>query len=36
MPGWLALIDRERDRAGRTAGGVPAVESCYEAGYDGF
>ena len=34
--GLLALIDRERDRASRTAGGVPAVVSCYEAGYDGF
>src|SRR6266581_526359 len=34
--GLLALIDRERDRASRTAGGVPAVASCYEAGYDGF
>src|SRR3979490_916520 len=34
--GLLALINRERDRASRTAGGVPAVASCYEAGYDGF
>src|SRR5882757_10197732 len=34
--GLLALIDRERDRASRTAGGVPVVASCYEAGYDGF
>ena len=34
--GLLALIDRERDRASRTAGGVVAVASCYEAGYDGF
>jgi transposase len=34
--GLLALIDRERDRASRTAGGAPAVASCYEAGYDGF
>jgi transposase len=34
--GLLALIDRERDRASRTVGGVPAVASCYEAGYDGF
>jgi transposase len=34
--GLLALIGRERDRASRTAGGVPAVASCYEAGYDGF
>src|SRR5258708_26888961 len=34
--GLLALINRERDRASRTAGAVPAVVSCYEAGYDGF
>lgn len=34
--GLLVLIGRERDRASRTAGGVPAVASCYEAGYDGF
>lgn len=34
--GLLALIDRERGRASRTAGGAPAVASCYEAGYDGF
>lgn len=34
--GLLALIDRVRARAARTLGGVPAVESCYEAGYDGF
>jgi transposase len=34
--GLLALIDRQRERASRTAGGVPAVVSCYEAGYDGF
>lgn len=34
--GLLALIGRERDRASRTAGGVCAVASCYEAGYDGF
>jgi len=32
----LALIDRVRDRAARTLGAVPAVASCYEAGYDGF
>ena len=32
----LALIDRVRDRAARTQGAVPAVVSCYEAGYDGF
>src|SRR6202162_1421309 len=35
-PGLLALIDRVRDRAARTLGAVPAVVSCYEAGYDGF
>src|SRR5204862_230081 len=34
--GLLALIDRIRDRAARALGGVPAVASCYEAGYDGF
>ena len=35
--GLLALIDRERSRAARALGGaVPAVASCYEAGYDGF
>jgi transposase len=34
--GLLALIDRERARASRTTAGVPAVASCYEAGYDGF
>ena len=34
--GLLALIDRVRDRAARTLGAVPAVVSCYEAGYDGF
>ncbi|MEH2628404.1 transposase [Bradyrhizobium sp. AZCC 1719] len=32
----LALIDRERTRAARALGGVPALVSCYEAGYDGF
>src|SRR5258705_9586418 len=32
----LALIGRVRDRAARTLGAVPAVASCYEAGYDGF
>jgi transposase len=32
----LALIGRERDRAGRALGAIPAVVSCYEAGYDGF
>jgi transposase len=34
--GLLALIDRMRERVARTLGGVPAVVSCYEAGYDGF
>ena len=34
--GLLALIDRVRDRAARKLGVVPAVKSCYEAGYDGF
>ena len=34
--GLLGLIDRVRDRAARTLGAVPAVASCYEAGYDGF
>lgn len=34
--GLLALIDRMRERATRALGGVPAVVSCYEAGYDGF
>jgi transposase len=34
--GLLALIDRVRDRAARALGAVPAVVSCYEAGYDGF
>jgi transposase len=34
--GLLALIDRVRDRATRALGAVPAVVSCYEAGYDGF
>jgi transposase len=34
--GLLALINRERARASRTTAGVPAVASCYEAGYDGF
>jgi transposase len=32
----LALIDRVRERAAAALGGVPAVASCYEAGYDGF
>ena len=34
--GLLALIDRIRERAAQALGGVPAVVSCYEAGYDGF
>jgi transposase len=34
--GLLTLIERMRERAARTAGAVPAVVSCYEAGYDGF
>jgi len=34
--GLLALIDRERTRVTRTLGAVPAMASCYEAGYDGF
>ena len=32
----LALVGRVRERAARALGGVPAVVSCYEAGYDGF
>jgi transposase len=34
--GLLTLIERVRERAARTLGAVPAVVSCYEAGYDGF
>ncbi len=34
--GLRMLIDRMRERAARTLGAVPAVVSCYEAGYDGF
>jgi transposase len=34
--GLLALIDRVRERAARALRSVPAVVSCYEAGYDGF
>ncbi|MFL6834467.1 MAG: IS110 family transposase [Xanthobacteraceae bacterium] len=34
--GLLALIDRMRARAARALGAIPAVVSCYEAGYDGF
>jgi transposase len=34
--GLLKLINRLRERAARATGAVPAVVSCYEAGYDGF
>ena len=34
--GLLALIERMRARATRALAAVPAVVSCYEAGYDGF
>ena len=34
--GLLALIERICERAARALGAVPAVVSCYEAGYDGF
>jgi transposase len=34
--GLLGLIERVRERAARALGAVPAVVSCYEAGYDGF
>jgi transposase len=34
--GLLALINQVRERAARALGGIPAVVSCYEAGYDGF
>src|SRR5262245_43564230 len=34
--GLLALIEVVRARAARALGSVPAVVSCYEAGYDGF
>src|SRR5437762_7740777 len=34
--GLLALVDRMGERATRALGAVPAVVSCYEAGYDGF
>src|SRR5437867_1764620 len=34
--GLLALIASVRARAARRLGSVPAVVSCYEAGYDGF
>jgi transposase len=34
--GLVALIESVRARAARALGSVPAVVSCYEAGYDGF
>jgi transposase len=34
--GLLKLIEDVRGRAARALGQVPAVVSCYEAGYDGF
>jgi transposase len=34
--GLLGLIERVRARAAAKLGSVPAVVSCYEAGYDGF
>src|SRR6266702_8709176 len=34
--GLLALFDRMRERGARALGAVPAIVSCYEAGYDGF
>src|SRR5829696_9173164 len=34
--GLLALLESVRSRAARALGAVPAVVSCYEAGYDGF
>jgi len=34
--GLLALINRVRERATLALGALPAVVSCYEAGYDGF
>jgi transposase len=34
--GFLALLERVRTRATPKLGSVPAVVSCYEAGYDGF
>jgi transposase len=34
--GLLALINRVRERATLMMGAVPAVVSCFEAGYDGF
>jgi len=34
--GLLALLENVRSRATRKLGSVPAIVSCYEAGYDGF
>src|SRR5438552_11425242 len=34
--GLMALIERVQERAARALGSVPAVVSCYEAGYGGF
>jgi len=34
--GLLALIEQVRARAAGKLGAVPAVTSCYQAGYDGF
>jgi transposase len=34
--GLLSLLERMRERAGRKLGALPAVKSCYEAGYDGY
>jgi transposase len=34
--GLLALIEQVRTRAAKKLGAMPAVTSCYEAGYDGF
>jgi transposase len=34
--GLLALLENVRGRATRKLGSVPAIVSCYEAGYDGF
>jgi transposase len=34
--GLLRLVDVVRARVARVLGGLPAVVSCYEAGYDGF
>ena len=32
----LELLEKVKTRVARTTGGVPAIVSCYEAGYDGF